>query len=249
MYRVSRAKGAGNFHIQHSTFYIQHRAISFNAYHTMKQDWLIQTPGNKRLILFMLGWGATPNAVYQLPFPAGYDVLCCYDHRQLTPLRAEDFAGYERIYLFAWSFGVWVAEQSCQTLPLHRAVAINGTPCPASAQYGLRLKVLQRTIKSVAAMGGNPFKDDSTPERYAPAGPFAEPTPAQQVEELEFLAEACQSLPEQPHLPWHRAWVATKDEIFPPARMRAWWGELGVDFESFHFPFYHPEIVMSELRD
>ncbi len=215
----------------------------------MKQDWLIQTPGNKRLILFMLGWGATPNAVYQLPFPAGYDVLCCYDHRQLSPLRAEDFAGYERIYFFAWSFGVWVAEQSCQELALHRAIAINGTPYPASPQYGLRLKVLLRTIKSVAAMGGNPFKDDTCPERYAPAGPFAEPTPAQQVEELEFLAEACQSLPEQPHLPWHRAWIATKDEIFPPARMRAYWGELGVDFESFHFPFYHPEIVLGELED
>ena len=213
----------------------------------MKQDWLIQTPGNKRLILFMLGWGATPNAVYQLPFPAGYDVLCCYDHRQLTPLRAEDFAGYERIYLFAWSFGVWVAEQSCQALPLHRAVAINGTPCPASPQYGLRLNVLLRTIKSVATMGGNPFKDETRPERYAPAGPFAEPASRQQLEELEFLSEACQTLPVQPHLSWHRAWIATKDEIFPPARMRAWWGELGVDFESYHFPFYYPEIVMSEL--
>lgn len=86
----------------------------------MKQVWLIQSPGNRRLILFMLGWGATPNAVQQLPFPEGYDVLCCYDHRQLAPLAAEDFAGYERIYLFAWSFGVWVAEQSCQALPLHK---------------------------------------------------------------------------------------------------------------------------------
>lgn len=213
----------------------------------MKQEWLIQDSGNRRLALFMLGWGATPNAVHQLSFPAGYDVLCCYDHRQLCPLRAEDFARYERIYLFAWSFGVWVAEQSCQELPLHRAVAINGTPYPASPQYGLRLKVLQRTIRSVAASGGNPFKDETAPERYAPAGPFAEPSAQQQVDELDFLADACQTLPEQPHLSWNRAYIATKDEIFPPARMRAWWGELGVDFESFHFPFYHAEIVREEL--
>ena len=213
----------------------------------MKQVWLIQSPGNRRLILFMLGWGATPNAVQQLPFPEGYDVLCCYDHRQLTPLAAGDFAGYERIYLFAWSFGVWVAEQSCQALPLHKAVAINGTPYPASQQYGLRLKVLQRTIRSVAAMGGNPFKDEAHPEKYAPAGDFEEPGPDQQVEELDFLAEACQTLPEQPHLPWTRAWIATMDEIFPPARMRAYWGELGVDFESYHFPFYNESIVLGEL--
>lgn len=213
----------------------------------MKTAWLIQHAENKSLILFMLGWGATPNAVQQLPIPAGYDVVCFYDHRSLVPLRAEDFARYGRIYLFAWSFGVWVAEQSCRNLPLHKAVAINGTPYPASAQYGLRLKVLQRTIRSVAAMGGNPFKDESTPEKYAPAGTFEEPTTQQQVEELDFLADACQSLPEQPHLPWSRAYIATRDEIFPPARMRAYWGELGLDFESYHFPFYTPEIVLGEL--
>ena len=213
----------------------------------MKQDWLIRTPGNRNLILFMLGWGATPNSVHRLPFPEGYDVLCCYDHRQLTPLQAADLAGYERIYLFAWSFGVWVAEQCCQGVPLHRAIAINGTPYPASPQYGLRLKVLLRTIKSVAAMGGNPFKDESAPERYAPAGPCAEPTAQQQVEELEFLSNACQTRPEQPHLPWHRAYIATRDEIFPPARMRAYWGETGVDFESYHFPFYNAKIVLGEL--
>lgn len=213
----------------------------------MKEAWLIRNAENRRLILFMLGWGATPNAVQHLPFPAGYDVVCYYDHRSLRPLAAEDFTRYERICLFAWSFGVWVAEQSCQELPLHRAIAINGTPYPASPQYGLRLKVLQRTIRSVAAMGGNLFKDDAHPEKYAPAGDFEEPSLQQQVEELDFLAEACQTLPEQPHLPWHRAYIATRDEIFPPARMRAYWGELGQDFESYHFPFYAPEIVLGEL--
>lgn len=213
----------------------------------MKEAWLIRNSENRRLILFMLGWGATPNAVQQLPFPAGYDVVCYYDHRSLHPLAAEDFAHYERICLFAWSFGVWVAEQSCQALPLHRAIAINGTPYPASPQYGLRLKVLQRTIRSVASLGGNAFKDESAPEKYAPAGDFEEPSPQQQVEELDFLAEACQTLPEQPHLPWTRAYIATKDEIFPPARMRAYWGGLGQDFESYHFPFYAPEIVLGEL--
>ena len=213
----------------------------------MKETWLIQNPGNRHLILFMLGWGATPNAVQHLPFPAGCDVVCYYDHRRLAPLAAEAFERYERIYLFAWSFGVWVAEQCCQTLPLHRAIAINGTPYPANPQYGLRLKVLQRTIKSVAAMGGNPFRDDAHPEKYAPAGDFEEPSPQQQVAELDFLAEACQTLPELPHLPWSRAYIATMDEIFPPARMRAYWGELGRDFESYHFPFHHTSIVLDEL--
>jgi hypothetical protein len=29
--------------------------------------------------------------------------------------------------------------------------------------------------------------------------------------------------------------------------MRAYWGELGVDFESYHFPFYNESIVLGEL--
>lgn len=213
----------------------------------MKTAWLIQKPENTKLVLFMLGWGATPNAVLYLPFPPGYDVVCHYDHRSLCTLAARDYARYGRIYLFAWSFGVWVAGQSCRELPLYKAIAINGTPYPASPQYGLRLKVLQRTIRSVATLGGNAFKDDSAPEKYAPAGTFEEPTPRQQTEELDFLAEACQTLPEPPHLPWSRAYIATRDEIFPPARMRAYWGELGRDFDSYHFPFYTPGIVLNEL--
>lgn len=214
----------------------------------MNTAWLIQNPENKRLILFMLGWGATPNAVQHLPYPQGYDVLCCYDHRSLSPLHAAEFSRYERIYLFAWSFGVWVAEQSCQELPLYRTIAINGTPYPASPQYGLRLKVLLRTIRTVASAGGNIFKDEAHPEKYAPAGPFEEPSPRLQLEELDFLAEACQTLPEQPHLPWNRAYIANRDEIFPPDRMRAYWGERGQDFDSFHFPFYTTEIVLGELK-
>ena len=212
----------------------------------MQEAWLKQNEANQDLVIFMLGWAATPNAVCHID-PPGCDVLACYDHRSIAPLAAARFTRYRRIYLFAWSFGVWVAEQSCQALPLHKAVAINGTPYPASQQYGLRLKVLQRTIRSVAAMGGNPFKDEAHPEKYAPAGDFEEPSPDQQVEELDFLAEACQTLPEQPHLPWSRAYIATMDEIFPPARMRAYWGELGVDFESYHFPFYNESIVLGEL--
>ena len=38
-----------------------------------------------------------------------------------------------------------------------------------------------------------------------------------------------------------------EDEIFPPDRMRAYWGEKGTDFESYHFPFYNESIVMGEL--
>ena len=215
----------------------------------MKTAWLIQQPENKRLILFMLGWGATPNAVQQLPFPAGYDVVCFYDHRKLCPLAAEDFAHYERIYLFAWSFGIWVAEQCCTELPLHKAIALNGTPYPVHPEWGMRLRVVLRSMRAMAKSGtANPFADDAQAGRYMPDGPYPDRPAADKVDELMFLS----GLAEQnsaAHLHWHKAYIADKDEIFPPARMRDYWGSvgLGTEFDSYHYPFSHPEIVLNEL--
>ena len=213
----------------------------------MKQVWLIQSPGNRRLILFMLGWGATPNAVQQLPFPEGYDVLCCYDHRQLTPLAAGDFAGYERIYLFAWSFGVWVSEQCCRELPLHRAIALNGTPYPVDPRYGMRLRVVQRTIRTG---GDNPFAaagDEAG--RYIPTGPYPDRTAEEKLDELNLLAERA-AADSTPHLHWNAAYIAPRDEIFPPDHMRAYWHplHLGTEFDSYHYPFTNPSLILNELK-
>ncbi len=214
----------------------------------MEKAWLIRE-GNQNLVLFMLGWAATPNAVCHIT-PPGCDVLACYDHRSLAPFAADEFAGYRRIYLFAWSFGVWVAEQCCRALPLHRAVALNGTPFPVDERYGMRLRAVQRSMRALAAMGGaNAFDDGSQSGiRYMPSGPYAERSTAEKVEELNLLAE-WSAADSAAHLRWDAAFIGDKDEIFPPARMRAYWGSvgLGTGFESYHYPFADPQIVLGQL--
>ncbi len=214
----------------------------------MQQCWLRQE-GNRDLILFMLGWAASPNAVCHLELP-GYDVLACYDHRSLCPLAAHDFAAYRRIYLFAWSYGVWVAEQCCRELPLYRAVALNGTPFPTDARYGMRLRAVQRSLRAMARAGGdNPFNDGTQAGlRYIPAGPYAEPSLEQKMEELDVLATQS-SAHSEAHLHWHAAFIADKDEIFPPANMRAYWNSvgLGTEFVSYHYPFANPDVVLGQL--
>ncbi len=204
----------------------------------MQQTWL-RKEGHEDLILFMLGWAATPNAVCHLSLP-GYDILACHDHRSLEPLRAEDFACYRRIYLYAWSFGVWVSEQCCQTLPLYRAVALNGTPYPVSERYGMRLRAVQRSMRAMVKAGGaNPFNNgEQGGIRNMPPGPYPERSVEAQLEELNLLAE-WSNRDYVPRLRWDAAYIGDKDEIVPPERMRAYWHStgLGTEFASSHYPF------------
>ena len=63
----------------------------------MQQTWLVQDEGNQDLIIYMLGWAASPNAICHIT-PAGYDVLACYNYTAVVPLSAEAFSRYRRIY-------------------------------------------------------------------------------------------------------------------------------------------------------
>ena len=215
----------------------------------MQQIWLQQNPAHRDLIIYMLGWAATPNAIQHIATP-GYDVLACCNYTELSPLRAEDFTRYRRIYLFAWSFGIWVAEQCCKELPLYRAVALNGTPYPVHPEWGMRLRVVLRSMRAMAKSGAaNPFAEGAEDGRYMPAGPYPDRTAEEKVDELMYLAGLAETS-SAAHLHWDKAYIADKDEIFPPARMWAYWqtAGLGTGFDSWHYPFANPAIVLDELQ-
>lgn len=211
----------------------------------MQQDWLMRR-GERDLVLYMLGWASTPNAVCHIR-PEGCDVLAVHNYTAMEPLRPGAFAAYRRIYLFAWSFGVWAAEQCCRELPLYKATALNGTPFPVDARYGMRLRVVMRTVQSMARSGAAAAAD---PGRAIPPGPYADRSMQDKVEELSRLAEWSRES-SAAHLTWHKAWIGDKDEIFPPANMWAYWQSvgLGTGFESYHYPFADPAIVLRELGD
>lgn len=215
----------------------------------MQQIWLQQNPAHRDLIIYMLGWAATPNAIQHIATP-GYDVLACCNYTELSPLPAEAFTRYRRIYLFAWSFGIWVAEQCCKELPLYRAVALNGTPYPVHPEWGMRLRVVLRSMRAMAKSGAaNPFAEGAEDGRYMPAGPYPDRTAEEKVDELLYLAGLAETS-SAAHLHWDKAYIADKDEIFPPARMWAYWqtAGLGTGFDSWHYPFANPAIVLDELQ-
>lgn len=214
----------------------------------MQETWLKQE-GSQDLILYVLGWGTSPNAVYPIAHPEGFDVLCICDYADWHELEPERFSKYRRIYLFAWSFGVWVSEQCCAKLPLYKAIALNGTPFPVSKEYGMRLRVVKRTVQGLARVGIGAFQEKAFgPNAELPVGPYPERSIQALVDELDILAEASEhNTPE--NIAWDMAYIATKDEIFRPINMEAYWATrgLGTSFESYHFPFTHHSIVLNHL--
>jgi len=215
----------------------------------MQESWLKQEPSNSGLIIYMLGWASTPNAVCHID-PPGYDAVAYYDYADIAPLDPARIARYGRICLFAWSFGVWVAEQCCRDLPLCRAIALNGTPFPVDDRYGMRLRLVMRTMRGLARVGMNPFHEKAYGgTRYMPEGPYPDRSIEAKIDELARLAEWSKA-DSAAHLKWDKAYIGDKDEIFPPANMRAYWESvgLGTPFASYHYPFADPAIVLGNLQ-
>ena len=208
----------------------------------MQLTWLSQQ-GEQDVVIFMLGWASTPNAVCHI-HPPGCDVLAAYHYTELHPLRAQDFAAYRRIYLVAWSFGIWVAEQCCRELPLHRAIALNGTPYPTDERYGMRLRAALRAMQLAARSGSA-----QAPSRAEPPGPYPTRSADDKVDELTRLAEWSRHS-SGAHLNWHAAYIADQDEMFPPERMWAYWQSvgLGCGVHSGHYPFADPALILRELQ-
>lgn len=213
----------------------------------MQETWLIRA-GNRDLVVFMLGWSATPNAVCHIR-PAGCDVLVCCHYSDLRELQPEVFVAYRRIYLFAWSFGVWAAEQCCHRLPLCKAVAYNGTPFPVDARFGMHPRVVQLTLRGLARVGMTPFLAKTYGSIEAvPQGGFPERSLEENTAELGYLEQSAQTPAENIH--WSKAYIAADDAIFPPASMRAYWSGigLGIEMPGPHYPFADPRVVLDEIE-
>lgn len=115
-------------------------------------------PEASRLILFFNGWSAPPALFRRLAVPPGTDCWIAYDYRDLT--FDDAIRQYTDIRLIAWSLGVWVAEQigrryAC--LPIRSAVAINGTPRPIDAAYGIPPALFEGTLAHLSAEGIDRF--------------------------------------------------------------------------------------------
>ena len=213
----------------------------------MRQDW-IKHKENHKLIIFVLGWGSEPGVVSHIT-PEGYDILITYDYRRIECLDKDLFSDYEQIYLFAWSFGVWVTEQIFNDIPLSRAIACGGTPLPVDDLYGIPRRSLMLTMRKL-----NPDTiDEFCRKVYGKSYPVViQIPPSRSLEdmhtELEHLYKES-TKPYQPKIKWDKAIIGSQDTIFPPENMKRYWGNIGHVVEGMpHYTFADTTTVTDELE-
>ena len=235
----------------------------------MEKYWL-RRENNDAVVVVVLGWACDWRGVEHLSF-RGCDVLCTYDYRTLNYDDAVEMralvGSYPHRYLLAWSFGVWVAEQlfgaegvtstdksktvgteTCHALAFERAVALNGTPRPVDARFGIEPRRLAVTLRGLQAGGMEAFDRrtygrwfDALREVLSPRGVAAN------VEELTCLSESA-LVPYEPSLRWDRGVVGRDDVIFPLRNMVAYWGDRAEIVSLPHYPFGDAELILREIE-
>ena len=216
----------------------------------MKIHQLQQGEGRK-LYLILNGWSAAPELFEALPLPAGADVWVGYDYRSLT--FPERFEPFEEVHLIAWSLGVWVATALWgKASPFASTTAINGTPFPIHAEWGIPPAIFEGTLAHLDADGLRRFDrrmcgDRATLQHYQQLTPIPEADKAEELQALYQTIGATAIDPLQAATFWQRAIISSADRIFPTANQQAYWtGKAEVLLiEGSHLPFYQSELTSS----
>ena len=216
----------------------------------MKIHQLQQGEGRK-LYLILNGWSAAPELFEALPLPAEADVWVGYDYRSLT--FPESLARFEELHLIAWSLGVWVATALWGSAsPFTTTTAINGTPFPIHAEWGIPPAIFEGTLAHLDADGFRRFDrrmcgDRVTLQHYQQLTPISEADKAEELQALYQTIGATAIDPLQAATFWQRAIISSADRIFPTANQQAYWtGKAEVLLiEGSHLPFYQSELTNS----
>ena len=203
------------------------------------QSRLLRGPDHPRtrLIVYCAGWGTDDAVIQHLQIPANTDVLVCWDYRDLSLDFA--FQDYTECHLVAWSMGVWAAEQALADWPFQSACAINGTPYPKHAQWGIDPEVFDATLAGLDATGRRKFERRMCSNavqlqayQALPARPLGEIRAELQAIDAsigEECSRANMALVDQaantsrPRIMWTQAIISENDRIIPTAHQLAYW--------------------------
>lgn len=207
----------------------------------MKQEFLINK-GNSGLILLFGGWGSGPELFKDCRAEAGYDMLLCYDYRDLD-FNYGLLDGYPEIRLIAWSMGVWVADAVLGAseagrraeVRISEAIAVGGTLSPVDDSCGIPGAVFRGTLDNLS----DGSRADITLRKFRRrmcgdhldyfSSHLPSRTAAELRDELAFLSDAvADRSPEGEHLRWDYAVIGEQDMIFPAENQeRAWKDSAG----------------------
>lgn len=205
----------------------------------MEYHWL-NRDGNKRAIMIFAGWGCHAAIFTGLTKP-GYDIVVLWDYRNES-FDSSIMAGYEEIFLIAWSMGVFEAQRvlSAADLPIYGKLAVNGTSQPISDSFGIPEDIFNGTLSGLngATLKKFHIRMCGGMRRYEEVKESLSLRPlGELIEELRLIGErAAQPLVGEWH--WSRAIVGAKDAIFPPANQLNSWAAIAADLcgDMYHLP-------------
>ncbi len=208
-----------------------------------------------RLILIFSGWSTLPDFYRHLQ-RRDWDLAVVHDY---TSFSLPDIPEkYHTVYLYAWSFGVTVADNFPFTPHrVTRAFAIAGTPQGIDAVAGIPPAVFQATMLSlnprnlrkfhnrILTHSLPPIEKEQVMNRF-PADP--------DIPRLQQELASIESLTHQPEKPfpgihWNRAYITADDLIFPAEAQRTAWEdhpckpEITI-LQSGHYPDFN--LILSQ---
>ena len=197
----------------------------------MRCEWLTKKKSDS-LILFFNGWGMTSKSIEHLTAENArthtFDCLHFFDY-QNREVPQSNFSGYAKIYLIAWSMGVYMS--SLLQLPFTKKIAFCGTGNPIDAGEGIAPKIYTLTIDS--------FSEKTLPLFSRKIG-FAMDT-SRSATELRQELSAIQGYDLPKATFFDCAFIASQDCIFPPKAQEKHWAKNAkkiISLNCKHYPFH-----------
>lgn len=204
----------------------------------MKHFW-VKKEQSSSLIIFFGGFLCDGNLLKGFDF-GDSDLLMFFDYENLGAEIPSEVFEYEKVYVAAWSFGVWVADYFKDRLPPAEArVAICGSYKPVSDSLGIPQKIFDMTLSNFGGAAREKFLRRVFGETFAgeaeASGRVCARGAAQNKAELAALGSAFKTR-EFSADGWDRAFAAKSDKIFPLKNLKAAWGERLEIVSGEHFP-------------
>ncbi|MFO7867852.1 MAG: DUF452 family protein [Bacteroidales bacterium] len=207
----------------------------------MKYKWLHQKQNNS-CILFFNGWGMDEHAVSHMNSD-GFDVCIMYDYNPLEQI-PNIFDSYAKLYIVAWSLGVYAAEIALHNsaLQFEKKIAINGTGKPIDDTYGIPENIFTATLNTwneknrerfnIRMCGGHRQYSESTHH-------MSTRSIKNQHDELKHIYNTHTQTNAHPHLIWDTAIIGTHDLIFSKENQENYWSKQvnSLILPINHYPF------------
>ena len=185
-------------------------------------------------VLYFTGWSAPHSLAQRMELPEEWTLFSVGDYRGELP-QWPDMSSFSRLYLVAWSMGVWAAEyfHKCYPTP-SLAVAINGTPSLISDRYGIKAVDYQRMATGLDVEGYRHFVRQMCLSEETAAHFLSLPDHrgiAAAREELRWVADLGGSIAECA-VPWTQAIVSDHDLVIPSGGQRRFWLDRSIPVEE-----------------